>query len=99
MRTALGSYDCGLDVLGGAGASDFMPYLGVIKSLAGGLGQQQQTTTQPETLTQVQQALEQERARQALAAAEAKARNTRYALYGVLGALGVAGVAWILARR
>jgi hypothetical protein len=108
------SYNDGVDVLG-VGVGDFLPYLNIISSVAGiaggaggagGLmgGKKDAAQTTPaasgaSAAQQIQQALEQERQRQAFAKMQTDAANNRMLLFGALGLGGLGIFALLITRR
>lgn len=95
------SYLQGLDVLGGLGVADFVPWLSTISKVAGGLGGggDDKAKSDAATAAAIKKALEEQAAKQAREKAEAEARTTRMILYGALGVTAVGGMFMFLSRR
>jgi hypothetical protein len=83
-------HEAGLDVLGaGLGLSDFVPWLGAVGKIAGGLtGGGSDTSTKDA----IAKAVAAEKQKQEIAKAQAEAAKTRAILYVALGVVGVAGL-------
>ena len=100
------SYNDGVDVLG-EGIADFVPWLGIVSSVAGGAmgggkkdaAKTSSTSSGASVAQQVQQALEQERQRQAFAKMQTDAANNRMLLFGALGLGGLGILALLITRR
>jgi len=108
------SYNDGVDVLG-EGIGDFLPWLNIVSSVAGGAmggggagglmgGKKDAAKTTPaasgaSSAQQIQQAIEQERQRQAFAKMQTDAANNRMLLFGALGLGGLGILALLITRR
>lgn len=98
MRDA---YDHGLDVLG-QGVGDFVPWLGVVGKVMGGLAGGTGATGAQSAEAQkaaIEKALAEERMRQAAAKAAADAARARMIAYGVAGVVGIGAIVFLLRRR
>lgn len=108
------NYNYGLHVLGDAGISSFVPWLGVVGKVAGGLlggsntaaaaptAAQQAATAQAAAAQQqlaMQQALAQAHAQAVAEQAAASAKTTQMLMFGVLGAVVLGGAFMVLNKR
>lgn len=83
------THEAGLDILGGMGVGDFVPWLGVVGKLAGGLAGGSDGGSSPEAQkAAVQKAVEAQKQKEALAKAQSDAARTKALLYGTVGVLG-----------
>lgn len=99
-RHRLSRYERGLEMLGGDGLNiaDFVPWLGTIGKIAGGISQ---TPTGDQKKQQQQVQLAQMQAEQARKKAEADAAKMKMIVFGTLGVagLGLAGLLTYLITR
>ena len=89
------THEAGMDVLGGVGVGDFVPWLGVVGKLAGGLAGGGSADDQKAA---VQKAVEAQKQKEALAKAQAEASRNKALLYGTVGVLG-AGLLTVLIMK
>jgi len=88
------THEAGMDILGGVGIGDFVPWLGLVGNIAGGLGGAlgggaAGGKTSPEAQkAAIQKAVEEQRRQAALAKAQADAARNKALLYGTIGVLG-----------
>jgi hypothetical protein len=83
------THEAGLDILGGVGIGDFVPWLGVVGKLAGGLAGGSDGGSSPEAQkAAVQKAIEAQKQKEALVKAQADAARNKALLYGTVGVLG-----------
>lgn len=81
------THEAGMDILGGVSAADFVPWLGVVGKIAGGLAGAGGPSPEDQKAA-IQKAVEEQKRKEALAKAQADAARAKALLYVIGGVLG-----------